>query len=78
MMASKGRQYRAQGSNPSSVENTETATPSADICDVVFEFFGATGRVRPGDILFVGNQLDSGDIVDRVSLVALFKERLDL
>jgi hypothetical protein len=78
MMTSKGRQYHAQGSNPSSVENTKTATLSVDICDVVFEFFEATGCVWPGDILFVWNQLDAGDIVDRVSLVVLFKERLDL
>ncbi|KAG1724834.1 hypothetical protein EDD22DRAFT_961751 [Suillus occidentalis] len=78
LMASKGRHYRAQGSNSSCVQDTETARPSADICDVVFEFFGVTGRVRPGDILFVGNQLDAGDIVDRVGLVELFKKRLVL
>jgi hypothetical protein len=78
MMATKGRHYRAQGSSARCLRDTETAQPSADIADVVFEFLGVVGRIRPGDILFVGDQLDAGDVIDRIGLVTLFKKRLDL
>ncbi|KAG1832554.1 hypothetical protein DFJ58DRAFT_848005 [Suillus subalutaceus] len=78
MMATRGRQYRAKGSSPHSVEDTETAEPSADISDIIFQYFGLSNRMRPGDILYVGNQHDPGDAIDRVHLLHAFKNSLVL
>ncbi|KAG2081945.1 uncharacterized protein F5147DRAFT_783481 [Suillus discolor] len=78
LMACKGRQYRAAGSNASSVEDTETAPPCFHIVQVVYEFLGITQRIRAGDILYTGDQLHPGIEVDRMELLRSFKDNLDL
>ncbi|KAG1784503.1 uncharacterized protein HD556DRAFT_1451702 [Suillus plorans] len=78
MMACQGRQYRAAGSNATSVEDTETAAPCFDIVQIVYQYLGITKRKRAGDILYIGDQLHPGIAVDRVELLRLFKDNLDL
>ncbi|KAG2045851.1 hypothetical protein BDR06DRAFT_1015241 [Suillus hirtellus] len=78
MMACQGRQYRAAGSNAKSVEDTETAAPCFDIVQIVYQFLGITKRKRAGDMLYTGDQLHPGIVVDRVELLRAFKDNLDL
>ncbi|KAG1825323.1 hypothetical protein DFJ58DRAFT_738539 [Suillus subalutaceus] len=78
MMATKGQHYRAKGSSAQSAEDTETAMPTGDIADVVYQYLGVSKRLRAGDILYPGDQYDTGCEIDRVALLALFKETLHL
>lgn len=78
MMATKGQHYRAKGSSAQSAEDTETAIPTGDIVDSVYQYLGVAKRLRAGDILYPGDQYDTGCEVDRVALLALFKETLHL
>ncbi|KAG1895711.1 uncharacterized protein F5891DRAFT_984014 [Suillus fuscotomentosus] len=73
-----GRQYRAAGSNAKSVEDTETVAPCFDIIQIVYQFLGITKRKRAGDVLYTGDQLYPGILVDHVELLRAFKDNLDL
>jgi hypothetical protein len=75
-MASMGKHYQAKGSRAECVEDTETASPAQLISKLVFVFLGVTGRKRPGDILYSGDQFDAGEEVDRIALAELFMEEL--
>jgi hypothetical protein len=77
MMASMGLPYRAKGSRASCVEDTETAAPVKLIAGLVFTFLGVSRRMRPGDLLYPGDQFEPGPEVNRIALAEQF-EQLDL
>lgn len=78
MMASLGHHYRAKGSRAQCVEDTETLAPVKVISDLVFASLGVSGRMRPGDMLYSGDQFDAGAEVDRITLSRSFKTHMNL
>lgn len=77
-MATKRLHYQAQGTGSQCVEENKTAKPCTDISEIVLKFLGVTKQMKAGDILYRGNQFELGEIIDRVMLIALFKQHLDL
>jgi hypothetical protein len=78
MMATKGKHYRAKGSSGESSQDTETAGPTADLADAIYQYLGVTQRKRAGDILYPGDQYDTGCEINRVALNRAFEETIRL
>ncbi|KAG1886468.1 hypothetical protein F4604DRAFT_1917266 [Suillus subluteus] len=78
MMATKGLDYRANDSRARSAADSETADPTRDIADIVYQYLGVSKRKRTGDVLYHGDQFVPGRQIDRVALLTLFKEHLQL
>ncbi|KAG1804194.1 uncharacterized protein BJ212DRAFT_1304404 [Suillus subaureus] len=78
MMATKGQQYCVKGSSAQCAEDTETAPPTRDIADIIYQHFGITKQVRTGDILYTDDQFDPGSEIDHVELLLWFQQMMHL
>ncbi|KAG2136434.1 hypothetical protein DEU56DRAFT_913013 [Suillus clintonianus] len=68
IMVKNGKQYRAKGGPQSAVADTETATPSLDIAIAIASHLGVTKRKPAHTLLYNGDQLDRGKLIEREKL----------
>ncbi|KAG1720983.1 uncharacterized protein EDB91DRAFT_1256739 [Suillus paluster] len=79
IMVTKTAEYRAKGSRKHSIATSETSQPSKDISEVIMEsYFGLSRKLRPGTVMYMGDQLMPGERVDRDDLDRVLRRSLRL
>jgi hypothetical protein len=75
----KTEEYRAKGSSKQSAAKSETSQPSQDVAEVIMrKCFRLTRKLRPGAVMYVGDQMSPGELVDRDALQKALQQSLDL
>lgn len=79
MMVTKTAEYRAKGSSKQSVAKSETSQPSQDIADVIMRvYFRMSRKLRPGAVMYDGDQMSPGELVDRDAFEKVLRKSLRL
>lgn len=79
IMVTKTEEYRAKGSSKQSAAKSETSQPSQDVAEVIMrKCFRLTRKLRPGAVMYVGDQMSPGELVDRDALQKALQQSLDL
>ena len=79
IMVTKTAEYRAKGSSKQSAAKSETSRPSQDIADVIMRnHFRLSRKLRPGAVMYVGDQMSAGELVDRDAFQKALQQSLRL